>query len=37
MMSDHDVIVNLAIGHLEDEGEWLLCTADECQVGVDDD
>jgi len=23
--------------HLDGEGDYLLCAADECQVGVDDD
>lgn len=37
MMSDRDILVNLAIEHIDGEGDYLLCSADECRVGEDDE
>lgn len=35
MLSDREIIRDLAIIHIEGEGEWDLCA--ECHVGEDDD
>lgn len=35
MLSDKDVITNLALDHIDEEGAWLLCSADESHVGED--
>lgn len=35
MLTDKQLIVNLALDHIEGEGEWQLCTSDSCMVGED--
>lgn len=35
MLSDKDVIVNLALDYCDEEGSWLLCSSDSCNVGED--
>lgn len=35
MLSDKNVIINMAIEHCDGEGDYLLCAADECHVGED--
>lgn len=34
MLTDKQILVNLALDHAEGEGDWQLCT--ECHVGEDD-
>lgn len=36
MFSDRVIIRDLAITHCDGEGEWDLCSANECHVGEDD-
>jgi hypothetical protein len=36
MMSDRELMRTLTIEHLDGEGDFLLCAADECHVGEDD-
>lgn len=35
MLNDRQIIVNMAIEHCDGEGDYLLCTADDCHVGED--
>lgn len=37
MLTDREIIRTLTLEHLEGEGEYLLCTSDECHVGEDDE
>jgi hypothetical protein len=37
MMTDRNIIINLALDHLEGEGEWLLPPSEHCIAGTDDD
>lgn len=36
METDREIMRDLAIQHLEGEGDYLLCSANECAVGEDD-
>lgn len=35
MLTDREVIINLAVEHCDGEGDW--CLPAECHVGEDDD
>lgn len=35
MLSDKQILVNMAIEHCDGEGDYLLCSADQCIVGQD--
>lgn len=37
MLSDKDVIVNLALDHIDEEGAWLITSADNSHIGEDVD
>lgn len=37
MFSDREIIRDLAIVHCDGEGDYLLCSANDCHVGEDDD
>ena len=37
MLTDRELIVNLAVERVEGEGEWQLPASDACHVGEDDD
>ncbi len=37
METDREIMRDLAITHLEGEGDYLLCAANDCAVGDDDD
>jgi hypothetical protein len=35
MLTDRDILVNMAIEHCDGEGDYLLLAADECRVSED--
>lgn len=37
MFSDREIIRDLAVQYCDGSGDYLLCTADECHVGEDDE
>lgn len=37
MLTDREIMRDLAIQHLEGEGDYLLCSANECAVGEDNE
>jgi len=37
MFSDREIIRDLAVQYCDGEGDYLLCAADQCHVGQDDD
>ncbi len=37
MLTDKNIIIDMALTHCDEEGSWLMCTADQNCVGEDVD
>lgn len=37
MLTDKNILINMALDHCEGEGDWQLCDSSQCTVGEDDE